>query len=81
MPSDRNRRRFVLPAIRREIALQRRLDLRRSLRSPHPETSKLEKARLTDWASTAGGRADLVEAQAGTPVRWVPGRGWREVGG
>jgi post-segregation antitoxin (ccd killing protein) len=78
---EANRSRFVLEAIKRELARRRREELRRSLRNPHPESARLAKVGIADWAK--GGlppddAQDLVDRSAGTPVRWVPGKGWVE---
>ncbi len=77
---ERNRSKFVLEGVRREIHRRRREALRRSLRSPHPEGKELADEGLEAWndglpEEDAG---DLVNLRAGTPVRWVPGRGWQK---
>ena len=76
---ERNRSRFVLDAVRREVDRRRREELRRSLASPHPETSELADAGLDDWG---GDRrrddAGLLDPGASRPIRWVEGRGWVE---
>ncbi|MGH9368709.1 MAG: hypothetical protein ACRD3M_13665 [Thermoanaerobaculia bacterium] len=75
---ERNRSRFVLEAVRRELKRRKRELLRRSLENPHPEAGQLADAGLEEW----GGRlpdergSDLLDARGGTRVRWVPGRGW-----
>jgi hypothetical protein len=58
------------------VARRRRLELRRSLRSPHPES--LVNEDLTDWARSlpAEDIESLVDLRQGTPVRWIFGRGW-----
>lgn len=79
--SERNRSRFVLEAVRREIHRRRREDLRRSLREPHAETSEMADAGFEDWA--AGGSAegeDLVDPGGGRAIRWDARVGWREIG-
>ena len=75
---EKNRSKFVLDAVRHELARRRREGLRRSLRSPHSESEPLAEAGFDDWV---GGLPDedasaLVDAKAGTPVRWVLGKGW-----
>ncbi len=77
---ERNRSRFVLEAIRREVTRRRREELRRSLARPHAETRELADAGLDDWGrgSKPGDSSKLLDANTGKPVRWVPGRGWAE---
>src|SRR6266508_3808712 len=75
---ERNRSRFVLDAIRREVQRRRREDLRRSLANPHPESSVLADAGLEDWGGRArqGESSEPLDLSEGRPVRWVRGRGW-----
>jgi hypothetical protein len=77
---EKNRSRFVLDAVRRELARRRREDLRRSLRSPHPESKSMVEAGFDDWARCLPGddANQLVDVNTGTAVRWVPGEGWVE---
>ena len=77
---ERNRSRFILEAIRRELKRRQREELRRSLENPHPETSELADAGFADWTARLPQEklSDLVDVRAGRPVRWVPGRGWIE---
>ncbi len=77
---EKNRSRFVLEAVQREIERRRREELHRSLEKPHPETEDLAEAGLDDWASSLPeeAAADLVDLGAGKPVRWVPGKGWED---
>lgn len=77
---ERNRSRFVLDAVRREVERRRREELRRSLASPHPETSMLADAGLDDWGTRESWREDagLLDSEASRPIRWVEGRGWVE---
>jgi hypothetical protein len=78
---ERNRSRFVLEAVRREVSRRRREELRRSLARPHAETEELADAGLDDWGRTSKpvNSSELVDPGAGRPVRWVPGKGWAEV--
>jgi Arc/MetJ-type ribon-helix-helix transcriptional regulator len=72
-----NRSRFVLEAVRGELARRRRAELRRSLRRPHPESADLVEAGFDEWVRGLPAEdADLVDPQAGTPIRWSPGKGW-----
>jgi hypothetical protein len=53
--------------------------LLRSLKNPHPDAAELAEAGVAAWgASLPAGDDDLVDVNAGTPVRWVEGRGWVE---
>ena len=75
---ERNRSRFVLDAVRREVQRRRRDELRRSLANPHPETSELADAGLEGWGagSSRDDDANLLNPAEGKPIRWVRGRGW-----
>jgi len=78
---EKNRSKFVADAVRNELDRRRREDLRISLMNPHPESAELAELGLQEWA---GGLPDedgasLVDLNAGTPVQWVPGEGWREI--
>ena len=77
---ERNRSRFILEAVRREIERRRREELHRSLQAPHPESLGLAEAGLGEWAKALPQEdaAELVDPAAGTPVRWTPGDGWVE---
>lgn len=77
---ENNRSRFVLEAVRHELKRRRRKELKRSLHNPHPESEQLAEAGFDDWASRLPDEdaGDLVDLQAGTPVRWIPGEGWVE---
>ncbi len=80
--SERNRSRFVLEAVRREIQRRRREDLRRSLCEPHAETSELADAGFEDWAGGASRpeAEDLVDPGGGRAIRWDAEHGWIEAG-
>jgi hypothetical protein len=79
---EKNRSKFVLEGVRREVHRRRREALRRSLRSPHPENVQLAEEGFGAWVDTLPKEdaTDLVNMKAGTPVRWVPGRGWAKAG-
>jgi len=77
---EKNRSKFVLEGIQRELRRRRRQALERSLRSPHAETAELADEGFAAWADSlpeedVGG---LVDVEAGTEVRWVPDQGWVE---
>ena len=76
---ERNRSKFVLHSVQRELDRRRRDELRRSLRSPHPESQALAEAGEREWmAGLPDGDEDLVEPENGQAVRWIPGEGWVE---
>lgn len=77
---EKNRSKFVLEAVRRELRRRRREALRRSLRSPHRETAVVAEEGLADWADglPEDDVAELVDPRGGKPVRWTPGEGWTE---
>ena len=79
---ERNRSRFVQEAVRRELARRRREALRVSVENPHADSDTLGEAGFDEWAaSLQTDDADgLVDAAAGTPVRWIRGSGWIETG-
>ena len=75
---ERNRSRFILEAVRRELKRRQREELKRSLENPHPETSGLADAGFADWGARQRDEkaSDLVDVRAGRAVRWVSGSGW-----
>ena len=73
---ERNRSRFIAEAVEHELAQRRRDALLQSVQNPHPETTELVDVNLNDWVSDLPGDETLVDASAGTPVRWVEGQGW-----
>jgi Arc/MetJ-type ribon-helix-helix transcriptional regulator len=79
---EKNRSKFVAEAVRRELDRRRREELRRSLQSPHPESTELAAQGFEDW--TRGLPEEdteaLVDGSAGKLIRWVPGEGWVEGG-
>jgi len=77
---EENRSRFVLDAVKQELRRRRRAELKRSLRNPHPDTAQLVETGFDEWAAALPDEdaTGLVDLKAGTPVRWVAGRGWVE---
>ncbi len=73
---EKNRSKFVAEAVRHELDLRRREELRRSLQNPHPEIA--EHADVGLEARTRSLPEALVDNCAGDPVRWVPAEGWVE---
>lgn len=77
---ERNRSKFILQAVRRELERRRREALRRSLENPHPESLEMAELGFADWVGRlAEGDEDLLDPAGGTAVRWIPGEGWREI--
>jgi Arc/MetJ-type ribon-helix-helix transcriptional regulator len=77
---DANRSEFVAEAVRRELDRRRRGDLQRSLEHPHPESADPAEQGLKEWTRSLPDEDTdaLLDANAGTPVRWVSGQGWLE---
>jgi hypothetical protein len=73
---ERNRSRFIAEAVEHELARRRRDELARSLRNPHVEAADVG---LEDWTATLPPEdEELLDIDAGKPVRWVEGEGWVE---
>ena len=73
----RNRSRFVLQAVQKELERRRKEELRRSLRTPHQDDSDIAEAGFVEWAEGLPvGDEDLIDINAGVNVKWVPGQGW-----
>ena len=75
---ERNRSRFIAEAVEHELAQRRRDALLQSVQNPHPETIELVDVGLREWISDLPSDETLVDASAGTPVRWIEGQGWTE---
>lgn len=77
---ENNRSRFVADAVRHELELRRRAELRRSLDNPHPDSLTTAELGFDSWvrALPAEDAEGLVDHTAGTPIRWVAGTGWIE---
>ncbi len=76
-----NRSRFVLEAVTRELTRRRRAALRVSLSAPHTESSLIAEAGVGEWGRSlpTEDTEGLLEPEQGRRVRWVEGKGWREV--
>ena len=76
----RNRSKFILDAVRRELERRRREELRQSLRNPHLDSESVADMGLTDWDSGLPVETDedLVDPEGGSEVRWISGKGWGE---
>jgi len=73
---ERNRSRFIVEAVEHELAQRRRDALLQSVQNPHPETTGLVDVTVSEWVSDLLSDETLVDASAGTPVRWIAGQGW-----
>lgn len=74
-----NRSRFIADAVRHELRRRRRLELRRSLEQPHPDTLETASLGLQSWnAALPAADADLLDPSAGVPLRWSSEQGWLE---
>ena len=72
-----NRSTFIVRSVRHELDRRRREELRRSLRSSHPEGRMFADAGTTEWlVGLPDGDEDLVDPADGQAVRWIPGTGW-----
>ena len=74
----RNRSKFILDAVRRELERRRREELRQSLRNPHLDSESVAEMGLTDWDSGLPRETvdDLVDPEGGSEIRWISGKGW-----
>ena len=79
---EKNRSRFISEAVRRELERRRREELEASLRAPHPESAMVAAEGQKEWAARLSSEevSDLADLSAAKPIRWVPGKGWREGG-
>lgn len=74
---ERNRSRFIAEAVRHELQRRQRLELQRSLQSPHPDSLATAALGLTDWAEAmAEADSDLLDPNAGSPLTWRAEVGW-----
>ncbi|MBZ0272226.1 hypothetical protein K8I61_09320 [bacterium] len=77
--SGKDRSDFIRLAIEHELARQLHEGLRLSYENPHPESEEFAELGLADWAAgLPEGDEGLVDPSAGTPIRWVEGKGWVE---
>jgi hypothetical protein len=76
----KNRSRFIVDAVRRELARQRREELRVSLRNPHEETSQVAELGVADWGASLPDEPNaLLDPGSGRAVRWRAGDGWTSI--
>ena len=78
--TEANRSRFVLEAVTRELARRREAALRVSLKTSHSELMTVAEAGIAEWgrALAPNDGQELVSQSEGRPVRWTPGKGWKE---
>ena len=74
----RNRSKFILDAVRRELERRRREDLRISLRNPHEESQAVADLGIDEWGTRIpeGATHELLDPEGGLDVRWRAGAGW-----
>src|SRR5438270_6294086 len=72
---ERNRSRFIAEAVEHELSRRRRDALLQSMRTPHPETTDVTDAGLTDWTPELPNDEGLVDPAGGTAVQWGEGQG------
>lgn len=72
----RNRSRFILEAVERELDRRRQELLQASLSHPHPETAEFADAGLEEWLEAGSDESGLLDSEKGQSVRWEPGTGW-----
>jgi len=74
---ERNRSRFIAEAVRHELQRRQRLELQRSLQTPHPDSLATAALGLTDWAEAmSDADNDLLDPEAGIPLAWRADTGW-----
>lgn len=79
---ERNRSRFIAEAVRHELKRRRRLELLRSLESPHPESLATATLGLQTWGDALPDHdGDLLDPAAGLPLRWSAEHGWQDADG
>ena len=81
MPRTRNRSKFILDAVRRELERRRKEDLRISLRNPHEESAAVADLGIDEWGAriSKGATHELLDPDGGLDVRWRAGMGWSTV--
>lgn len=66
---EKDRSRFIVAAVEREVERRRYEELQRSIDNPHPEAGDLTDAGFDDWAASLPTDVEpLVEPSLGTPV-------------
>jgi len=72
----KNRSRFILEAVERELERRRHEFLRASLSEPHPETADIAEAGLKEWLENGADENGLLDPDMGKSVHWEQGKGW-----
>ena len=72
----KNRSRFILEAVERELERRRHELLKASLSEPHPETTDIAEAGLKEWLESGENENGLLDPAMGQSVNWKPGQGW-----
>ena len=77
---DKDRSKFVAEAVFKEIDRRCREEMQVSLENPHPQSAALADEGFAEWVESLPEEdtESLVDMSKGTPVRWVPGKGWLE---
>ena len=73
---ERNRSRFIAEAVQREVTRRRHAALMQSVQNPHPDTTQVVDAGLSDWTSELPDDEGLLDPAGETLVCWVEGQGW-----
>jgi hypothetical protein len=72
----KNRSRFIVEAVRRELLRQLREELRLSLRHPHAESAQVAELGIEDWGAALPDDSELLDPRRGRAVQWNPEKGW-----
>ena len=75
---ERNRSRFVLAAVQRELESRRRQELLKSVENPHPQSEEVAETEIGQWGEWGAEDGDLLDTTAGRAVSWTPHQGWIE---
>ncbi|MFA5504867.1 MAG: ribbon-helix-helix domain-containing protein [Vulcanimicrobiota bacterium] len=76
----KNRSRFILEAVERELERRRLELLRASLAIPHPESSEFAELGIENWVEAGSEEPRLLDPKGGQEVRWIPEMGWQTLG-
>lgn len=75
----KNRSRFILEAVERELERRRQELLRASLAMPHAESGSLADLGLENWIKAGCEESGLLDSEGGQEVRWTPELGWQAI--
>ena len=73
---SKNRSRFIVHAVERELLRRLKEELRLSLRNPHEESSQVAELGIEEWGASLPGESDLLDPESGRDVRWRAPEGW-----